>query len=156
MTELPLTSVKDIRDYMFGGKAEFTLQSNVTGKHFTYRVLKYSDDKIRFVFFLGGSNNDTDWIYAGKLRRFKRDPNALSTPLTKNNELAFARTPKSPSSAAPVMQAFGWFIHMLNKDTIAEDQVTFLHSGKCSACGRKLTTPESIQTGMGPVCRSRL
>ena len=26
------------------------------------------------------------------------------------------------------------------------------HSGTCSRCGRVLTTPESIRSGLGPVC----
>lgn len=26
------------------------------------------------------------------------------------------------------------------------------HEGKCGRCGRKLTNPESIETGIGPVC----
>lgn len=31
----------------------------------------------------------------------------------------------------------------------------FLQSGKCSRCGRKLTTPESIKRGMGPECAGK-
>ena len=30
--------------------------------------------------------------------------------------------------------------------------VRALHSGCCGRCGRKLTVPESIDTGLGPVC----
>jgi hypothetical protein len=30
------------------------------------------------------------------------------------------------------------------------------HEGRCCRCGRKLTVPESIETGLGPECASRL
>lgn len=145
--ENKLDNVQHIRDYMFGGKAEFTLHSLVTDKHFTYRVIEHNqkqDETVRFVFFLAGSNNDNDFSYAGTLKK-------------KYGEYYhFNATKKSPNMSTPVMQAFGWFISRLNKDDIAEDQIEFLHSGTCSACGRKLTTPESIRIGMGPVCRSKL
>ena len=30
--------------------------------------------------------------------------------------------------------------------------VKVFHSGKCGKCGKKLTTPESIKSGLGPYC----
>lgn len=33
--------------------------------------------------------------------------------------------------------------------------VQIFHTGYCGKCGRKLTTPQSIQTGLGPTCQSR-
>lgn len=32
----------------------------------------------------------------------------------------------------------------------------WMQAGKCRVCGRKLTTPESIKAGMGPVCGGRV
>jgi hypothetical protein len=29
------------------------------------------------------------------------------------------------------------------------------HEGRCGKCGRALTVPESIESGLGPVCESR-
>lgn len=151
-----LTSVPDIRDFMFGGQAEFTLHSIPTGKHFTYRIINHSSNpehSIRFVFFLGGSDNDSDWVYAGTLKRFFTHKDG-ETKYT--GQLKFNHTARSPDPGSAVMQAFGWMVHMLNKNTVAADQIEFMHTGRCSACGRKLTTPESIRTGLGPVCRSKL
>jgi len=31
----------------------------------------------------------------------------------------------------------------------------WMQAGKCRCCGRKLTTPESIKAGVGPVCGGR-
>lgn len=33
--------------------------------------------------------------------------------------------------------------------------VNYLFEGRCIRCNRKLTTPESIRTGIGPVCAGR-
>ena len=30
------------------------------------------------------------------------------------------------------------------------------HVGKCGKCGKKLTTPESILTGLGPTCSNKI
>jgi hypothetical protein len=30
-----------------------------------------------------------------------------------------------------------------------------MHDGHCSVCGRKLTTPESLDSGIGPVCAAK-
>ena len=34
--------------------------------------------------------------------------------------------------------------------------LTVFHDGKCGRCGRKLTVPESIQSGLGPVCAGQV
>ena len=150
ISENVLQNPPDVLDFMFGGQAEFTLHSKVTGKHYTYRVIHNRQDKdhpLKFVFFLGGSDNDNDWVYAGSLRRFDKSPHIT---------VSFLLTNKSPPKNMPGIKAFGWMVHMLNKHTVAADQMEIMHSGVCSACGRKLTTPESIRTGLGPVCRSKL
>jgi len=37
----------------------------------------------------------------------------------------------------------------------AGEGYTLLREGRCLICNRKLTTPESIETGIGPVCAER-
>ena len=149
MTKEIMNNVDDIKNYLFGGKAEFTLHSLKTDKHFTYKIV--SDNKnpghpIRFLYFLVDSNNEDDFRYAGVTRRMVNAP---------DKSVYFGITKKSPRNKTPAITAYRWFIHHLNKGELP-DTVEFMHSGKCSACGRKLTTPESIRTGLGPVCRSSL
>ena len=149
MTEAQLKNTQDIRDYMFAGKAEFTLHSLPTDKHFTYKIIDLVtnyDNSMKFLYYLSGSDNDNDWQYACTIRQLKNSA---------DQHITVKETQKSRGFSAPVMIAFRWFIYMLNKDQISID-LEFMHSGKCSACGRKLTMPESIRTGLGPVCRSRL
>ena len=149
MTASQLKNIQDIRDYMFAGRAEFTLHSLVSDKHFTYKILcdfNVPDHPIRFLYFLTGSDNEQDFRYAGVTRAMKISP---------DKSIYFSITKKSPPTHSPAITAYKWFIRQLNKGELP-DTVEFMHSGKCSACGRKLTTPESISTGLGPVCRSKL
>lgn len=34
-------------------------------------------------------------------------------------------------------------------------RVEFFHEGRCGRCGHRLTVPESIETGLGPVCAEK-
>jgi len=35
---------------------------------------------------------------------------------------------------------------------ISEHGFELMHEGRCGRCGRPLTRPESIQSGIGPIC----
>ena len=35
------------------------------------------------------------------------------------------------------------------------EHLEIFHEGRCCACGRKLTTPESILSGIGPECAKK-
>lgn len=45
---------------------------------------------------------------------------------------------------------------LVGGDMQAAGKMYALRSGNCWRCNRTLTTPESIQAGIGPVCASRL
>lgn len=40
-----------------------------------------------------------------------------------------------------------------NADPLAEGKVQGLRTGRCMCCGRELTNPESVELGIGPICR---
>ena len=53
------------------------------------------------------------------------------------------------------MIAWRWLWTRLNARAVLPANVTVWHEGKCGACGRKLTVPDSIKSGIGPVCAAR-
>ena len=55
---------------------------------------------------------------------------------------------------APSRKAFTWFWNRLRADADLS-QCEVWHEGRCGRCSRVLTVPESLQTGLGPVCASR-
>lgn len=131
--------------FVTAGKATFTLESEKTGTHFTYRVdrIKNSDPAAYYVSVLTGSNNETDYSYAGILR-----------PLT--TSLEFKSTAKSKvARSALSVSAFVWFWDRVQSGNFPP-HVKMHHKGACGRCGRSLTTPESVERGIGPECAGKL
>lgn len=52
-------------------------------------------------------------------------------------------------------RGFAWFWRALNGGTFPAT-FEFWHEGRCAACARRLTVPNSIATGFGPDCADRL
>lgn len=128
----------DRQAFIKGGNATFTVTSIKTGTRFTYKV-KAKDiadpSTIFFVSVLTGSNNESDFSYLGILTQ----------------DGTFRRTANSRvSEDAPSSRAFAWFIRHVDSDA-----VEFHHAGRCARCARKLTVPESVETGFGPECAQK-
>jgi hypothetical protein len=123
------------RAYALAGRATITMVGK--SARFTYRIKQaMKDDKpvdMWFVSLLTGPDNYQDYQYIGVLR---------------GEEAKFGLTAKSKlSSDAPGVQAMIWISR--NWESLAME---VWHEGVCGRCGRKLTVPESIALGIGPVC----
>lgn len=120
--------------FVFGGNAIFTLESGVTGNHFTYRVRKAKDRKgLYFVSVLAGRDNEEDYVYVGILTK----AGVRLTPASKHTRESLC------------VKALDYFMRHLQD---IPEALHVYHEGKCCCCGRKLTTPESIRNGIGPEC----
>jgi hypothetical protein len=51
---------------------------------------------------------------------------------------------------AMVTIAFGWAWRHPDSD-----KLEVWHEGRCGRCGRRLTVPESIESGLGPECATK-
>jgi hypothetical protein len=131
-----IKNIDDIRNFIFAGKAIFTIQSKATGGRFTYR-LNHREDSPTFASVLTGPDNEGDYSYMGFI------------PTDKRESLIQGR--KGMSSTAPSVVALAWFLRNLDNDS-----VDFFHAGKCGACGYKLTVPQSVARGLGPTCAARV
>ena len=142
MNGSPITYRPDALAFLLGGKATFTLLSQNTGVRFTYKVAVAKDNEDRFfVSLLDGPDNWSNYAYIGLM----------------NRDGSFRRTPKSGvTEDAPSFKAISWFLRHIFGGTDMPKGDEFWHEGKCGACGRKLTVPASIQSGLGPVCAERL
>ena len=119
------------------GSATFTVVSEKTGTRFTYKIAG-GGEKPFFVKLLTGSNNTSDYSYLGTIF----DDGTKLVP--KRNG--------SITSNAPSFKALSFTIAMLNNGVEFPSAFSLYHEGKCGKCGRKLTDPESIDRGIGPVC----
>ena len=149
MKESQLTNYEEIKKFMLGGDAFFTLLSKKTGERKTFHVQKaplkkqgelFNRIEGYFVSMLTGSNNQADYRYLGFVWEFRGVLNF------KWNKQGWA-----PES----LRAFDWFLCRINDHGVGLDRVEFWHMGRCCRCGLPLTTPESIKRGIGPVCEGR-
>jgi Family of unknown function (DUF6011) len=123
----------DISNFVFAGKAIFTVLNTLSGNRFTFKVKKAKDKELYFISVLTGSNNDSDYQYIG---------------FTQNNLFIYGKKSKIGEESMSV-KTFKWFfINITKLPTIVE----VFHKGNCGKCGKTLTTPESVKIGIGPFC----
>jgi hypothetical protein len=128
----------DIHRYILGAYGTFTLTSKKTGKSFTYS--RWDKGDFKAVSLLTGPDNNADYSYMGKLWS-SADGKQLRLYSTRGSRIA---------EDAPSFKALAWFLQHLDSDL-----VEFRHEGHCCRCGHKLTTPESIDRGIGPYCATK-
>ena len=143
-----LTDRTTIETFALAGNARLTLVSSATGKRFTYRIKRANMDDNQspwFVSVLNGSDNDGDYAYMGILSARGQATTYHSTAASKI------------SKDAPSAKAWAWFWAALTFDNAeALAKVAVWHEGSCGRCGRSLTVPASIESGLGPVCAAKV
>jgi hypothetical protein len=140
-----LTTADAVRDFALAGNATLTLLSRATGVRFTYKIRQPEEHKPHFVGLLRGADNENDFQFIGTI--FK-GPHLFgySYKPGRNSRV---------SGDAPSAKAFAWFWKKLRSNALP-DSLEVWHEGRCGRCGRKLTVPESIESGFGPECASIL
>jgi hypothetical protein len=148
-------------------------------KRFTYRIQRApvrdgeDPDPSRpwFVKVLSGPNNLRDYQYLGTI-----------FPSKFGVGIVYRHGRKSRvGEDAPSARGIAWFVRHLNtlielrgelddsdmfERTVVEtkvakvegilNQLLYYHEGRCGRCARRLTTPESITRGLGPICSDAL
>ena len=132
------STVDEVKQFCFGGHAHFTLESKVSGQHYTFEIAKREFGEKEYWFVAVLTNGD-QYTYIGKLI------SKSTIQFTKKSRLTWE---------APAVKALCWFLRALAAGVIP-DSVVVYHSGRCGCCGRELTDPESVRCGIGPVCRDK-
>ena len=133
----------EIKKFIIGGNAIITLESESTGRWFTYRIKKSNKDDKNSPFFvsvLTGGDNESSYSYMGMIFECSK------FTLTKKSKIG---------KDALSYKAFKIFFDLLQKNIIHE-KMNVYHRGICSVCGRTITTVDSLRDGMGPICSGRL
>jgi len=137
-----LTS-ENVSAFLFAGNATFTLVSKKTGKRFTYKLKRTPFNLTKFYLsVLTGPENSSDFEYLGLVNLLYCYQPGNSSRITRQ---------------APSNYAIIWFMHsMQNTVDSVFAKCEVWHEGKCGRCGRKLTVPSSIESGIGPECASKM
>lgn len=141
MSHAGFENAADALDFIFSGKAVVTLTSAASGTHFTFKISASDDGNVFFVKHLFGPDNswNGDWAFLGVVFPDNR---------------AILRAGKKGKPDAPSFKALAWTLGNLAAGSIP-DSLTIQHNDACGVCGRELTDPVSVATGIGPVCRSK-
>jgi hypothetical protein len=135
--------IKEAKRFVLAGKSIFTLYSKKLDKRYTYKITQDKKNKERyFCKVLFGPDNTNDYRYIGL---FYKDNLSLRTS-------SAAHIPHT----APQFVMLQYFLAILNGDYPWPETCEYYPSNRCGKCGRLLTTPESIQRGIGPECWARM
>lgn len=144
------------KEFVTAGKATFTLEvasefanKNNLNPHYTFSVKKKPASmqypETWFVSMLTGRDNETNYSYLGIL-----SPNNGEVHLTQKSKL------KDDSMVVKLLRKSLKRIWENQTEEITKAGFDLHHEGRCGRCGRKLTVPESIKTGLGPECAGRV
>jgi|SRR6478752_825415 len=126
--------------FVLAGNATFTVRSEQSGNRFTFKVRKPSETSPHFVSVLTGSDNENDFSFLGSIFGGK----------------VYSHGRKSSISAESLSaRAAQWVVSKVIKGEPLNGCEVW-HAGRCGRCNRKLTVPESIETGLGPECATKV
>jgi hypothetical protein len=139
----PLATASIVKDFAFAGKATITLRNAKSGNRFTYKFkAPKKQNAARPVFFVSvmtGKDNESDYSFIG-------------TVFGKATYQHSAKSALAPS--VPSVSVLNSFLGFLERNQIPNGLEVW-HEGCCGRCGRKLTVPASILSGIGPECEKK-
>lgn len=133
---------KNIVELLLAGNSTVTLVKRETGNHYTYNIKQCdSNPELYFIRLLRGPDNTADYTYIGC---YYSDNNYFHIA----KDYSHLNKKTRPSS----IQAIASYL----TDSDYRKHIDVYHEGKCCRCGRKLTTPQNIEEGIGPECKRYL
>ena len=131
-----INDIDDINTFIHAGNSRFTVNNTETNNRYTFNIKQSDDKNVWFIRLLTSPNRYT---YIGIINR------SMEALVTKTSKFSQDSTP---------IQVMNWLLKHCRSQIPLPPQVNFYHEGKCGKCGRSLTTPESIESGYGPVCKN--
>jgi hypothetical protein len=149
-----IVSPVSMLEYMLAGKAVFTIRSKRSQRHYTYKVTRAKDNGEQksplrwWVNVLTGDNNSNPHHYS-----------KMGQVVCNSGGYPHFRMVQGAQFSKDSFPTAG-FKHVLTA-VVQEDEVAlagfeFFHEGRCGVCNRRLTDPESVARGIGPVCLENL
>lgn len=122
----------DSFDFILAGKAIVTFLNTQTDNRFTYKIKKAKEGDIFFVSVL---TNPEIYQYVG----------------TMTNGLFRLGKKSKISGDAQSIKVFNYVTKKLKSGSLP-NFIEIWHEGRCGRCGKLLTVPDSIKSGLGPEC----
>ena len=141
----PLTTAQ-FRNFIFAGRSVFTLENKETGNYITFKVKEVKDRNRKVIpgqfaiqcKALGDKNYGYEFI--GFINTLKSEFRPRYQGIKEH--VGF--------------KTFWWILKNFERLEDFESKMAMYHEGACATCGMPLTTPESIEKGIGPICERRV
>lgn len=136
------------KQFILAGNAVFTIELP-DGDYCTYKVehveANGSWKEAWFVKLLVGPDNNEDFAYLGKLNDYTGQMTVTAKSCRKADDFGVRLLNRVLariwSDDAAAFEKHGYKVH---------------HEGRCGKCGRRLTVPESVESGIGPECSRKM
>lgn len=129
-----------LKEFITGGKAFLTIRNNNSGERRTYKFFKYKNQTNPHMVYVNGMvglDNENSYTFLGRF-----DIRNLQYIHKINSRI---------NEDAVIVKGIKYMLFQLANNT-THAAIEYWHEGKCCRCGRLLTTPESIDAGIGPEC----
>lgn len=143
-----------VKEFFTAGRAIFTVEvpkdfveNYKSHPHYTYRIrIKEEKDQPPkwFVDLLSGPDNINSYTYMGRM-----SPETGNVVLTKKSKIT------EDAWSYRILRRCLARIFEDKPKKITDAGFNVHHEGMCGKCGRRLTVPESIETGLGPICSGK-
>jgi len=133
-------------EFIKAGKAVFTI-NNPQGKYFTYKINKkvFKENGKETTLFFAMVKKGQNWFDYKYIGIYNPEKNKVFTGIKSNfqyNSIEY--------------KVLDWALKTIDRATDIPKGYEIRHEGKCGKCGKRLTTPESLEYGIGPECIKRL
>ncbi len=115
-----------------------TVVNDATEGRVTVRFRRPKGFRSVLVDVMTGSDNESHFSFLGTLR---------------GEQVVISAKSKAGDKGLRAQSILNWTFAAAGRDDLRSVRV--LHEGRCGRCGRKLTVPASIDTGLGPECRGK-
>jgi Family of unknown function (DUF6011) len=134
---MQIKDAKTAMAFLLAGRAHVTFVSTKTGTRFTYRVAAAAvREGHPFFYFVSVLTAPEHYEYLGVIHGGRLYSHGKKSRIGRE---------------APSAKAFQWSFAQLSSGRMPS-LLDVYHEGRCGRCGRQLTTPESIERGLGPEC----
>jgi hypothetical protein len=132
-----------VKDYIVGAKkCKLTIENIHTNNYFVYKIKRVKRTDITYqAIFTQDPKDERQWLYIGAL--FDNGDRFRFSLVKQNRDII-----KSFKATIIFEAIIARYINSLKPFR----DIAIYHNGYCCMCGKPLTTPESIECGIGPKC----
>ncbi len=144
-------SIEEVKQFIFAGKAYFTMRSNESGRSEMFIIYKTKHYYMVYSGLAQDPTSSTDFkpdVLLGFI-----DPNTPlklnGTPRRRGRKYLY---PIQDSKTLKSRRSLDWLLSVIDEKVLYRMNVEILNNGFCGKCGRKLTDDVSVELGFGPTC----